>query len=79
MRLSNSLVSIENPHLKWPFGHSLCPCNPQGRQSNCSFVSIIVESSAKGPNPNEGMVEQKIAVVLAFIAEAMCIGAESFT
>lgn len=34
---------------------------------------------ARGPNPKLGTVEQKIAVVGAFIAEAICIGAESFT
>tara|TARA_B100000614_G_C14444149_1_gene451518 strand:- start:60 stop:170 length:111 start_codon:yes stop_codon:yes gene_type:complete len=32
-----------------------------------------------GPKPKDGIVEQKTALVGAFIAEAMCIGAESLT
>ena len=72
-------ISIKLPHLKCPFGQDLNPCNPQGLQSSFSVVSLISKSSDKGPKPNEGMVEQKKAVIGAFIAEAKCNGPESFT
>ncbi len=66
-------------HLKCFSGHSLSPCNPQGRQFRFSFVSTTLELLANGPKPKSGIVEQNIVVVEAFIAEAKCIGAESFT
>ena len=66
-------------HLKCPSGHFLRPCNPQGRHSSFPFVSTIFELLANGPKPKLGIVEQNIAVVGASVAEAMCIGAESFT
>ncbi len=66
-------------HLKCFSGHDLKPCNPQGLQLSVSTVSIIAEFSESGPKPKAGTVEQKIAVTGAFIAEAKCCGAESFT
>ncbi len=69
---------ISKPHLKFPFGQALCPCKPQGLQSN-PLTSFKVRSSDKGPNPNSGTVEQKKAVTFAFTEEAKCNGALSFT
>jgi len=66
-------------HLKWPLGHCLYPCKPQGRQSSFSVVSKTKDSSDKGPNPKAGTVEQNIAATGALTAEAKCKGAESLT
>ena len=52
---------------------------PQGLQESCCLVSTINDLADNGPNPNAGMVEQKIATTGALTAEAKCIGAESFT
>ena len=76
---NKSLASIVKAHLKCPFGQALKPCKPQGLQSSFRLVSITFDESERGPNPNEGTVEQNTAVTGAFIALAICKGAESFT
>ena len=65
--------------LKCTCGQFLYPCNPQGRQSKFNAVSIIFDLVDNGPKPNAGIVEQKNAVIGAFIEDAICNGAESFT
>ena len=67
------------PQLKWPFGHDLYPCSPQGLQANATLLSTVVDWSDNGPNPKAGVVEQKKAVTGAFIAEQICNGPESLT
>lgn len=72
-------VSIPTAHLKCPFGQLLYPCSPHGRQSKYSAVSTTRPFSRSGPKPKAGTVLQNTAVTGAFIAEAMCKGALSFT
>ncbi len=72
-------AEIPNAQLKCPFGQLLCPCIPQGRQSSFSVVSTTRPFSRNGPKPKAGTVLQKTAVTDAFMADAMCRGALSFT
>ena len=67
------------PQLKCPSGQAFFPCRPQGLQAKGSSVSTINCVSDNGPYPNAGMVEQYMAATGALVAEAKCIGAESFT
>lgn len=76
---TNCIVSILNAQSKWPFGQSLKPCSPQGRQGRDSLIWIIRLKLESGPKPNCGMVEQNIAATGASMADARCSGAESFT
>ena len=72
-------MSIELAHSNEPFGHSMCPCMPQGRQARFLFVCTIALLSDSGPNPNSGIVEQNMAVTGALTLEHKCMGDESHT
>ena len=74
-----SSIKIDFIHLKCPSGHAFRPCVPHGLQVSLSLVSTTKDFSDSGVKPKSGIVEPKIAVTGAFIAEARCRGDESFT
>ena len=76
---TNSFISIELAHSNELFGHSLCPCIPQGRHGKSLWVCTILQLLDSGPNPNSGIVEQNMAVTGASTLEHKCMGDESHT